>query len=99
MHDLPWAARLVASDGRVTVTFSRDIRVIGLSADTARQLAAKLLILAESAETSPHDDAELESSVAELSKDELCRSGCGRSVALAGYCDSCIHHDGGEHVG
>ena len=89
-----WAATITAADGRVTMRFTTPLRAIGLTPEGARQLACKLLLLAESAENehSRFRDREVPHVAT-----ELCRSGCGREVALAELCDACIH--GGSHVG
>jgi hypothetical protein len=67
MTNASWAARMHVDADRVTLTFSSPVRCIGLSAGGARQLACKLLLLAESAENEhsrfrgadvPHDEAE-----------------------------------------
>ncbi|HEX9621518.1 MAG TPA: hypothetical protein VF989_15345 [Polyangiaceae bacterium] len=46
----PWAAIFDTAPGRVTLRFSAPLRAIGLTPDGARRLAAKLLLLAESAD-------------------------------------------------
>ncbi|HEX9620007.1 MAG TPA: hypothetical protein VF989_07735, partial [Polyangiaceae bacterium] len=46
----PWAAIFDTAPGRVTLRFSAPLRAIGLTPDGARRLAAKLLLLAETAD-------------------------------------------------
>ena len=46
----PWAAIFDTSPGRVTLRFSSPLRAIGLTPQGARRLAAKLLLLAETAD-------------------------------------------------
>lgn len=46
----PWAAIFDTEPGRVTMRFSAPLRAIGLTPDGARKLAAKLLLLAETAD-------------------------------------------------
>lgn len=48
---MSWAAIFDTAPGRVTLRFSAPLRAIGLTPDGARRLAAKLLLLAETADT------------------------------------------------
>jgi hypothetical protein len=48
-----WAAIFDAHDGRVTLRFSSPCKSIEVTPEGARRLAAKLLLLAESAENTP----------------------------------------------
>jgi hypothetical protein len=50
MSGEPWAAIFDTAPGRVTLRFSAPLRAIGLTPQGAQRLAAKLLLLAETAD-------------------------------------------------